>query len=172
MTLLFGAASCGITDPKVEPDTSSPPREIDTSVIAVLPYEEMEPFGFMVGTPAELSYEELVKIEDILNDFVQYHNREQEQRWQESKSNNRAFVLDRTNFIIELSRYKRQYIAAINNKEEKEVWINFFCDSADPIRRDWKKDLVMVLDGGNCYFNMRINIATEKAYGLDVNGEA
>jgi hypothetical protein len=57
-----------------------------------------------------------------------------------------------------------------NKKGEKEVWVNCFCDTWNSNR--WKTEILFVEDGGNCYFNFRINLATKKYHDLGVNGEA
>jgi hypothetical protein len=64
-------------------------------------------------------------------------------------------------------KYKRQYVAVTNKNGDKEVWINFLCQTyAD----DWKTSIKLVQDGGNCYFNLKINLTREKCYDLSVNG--
>ena len=67
-----------------------------------------------------------------------------------------------------LSVYKRQYIAIVNGKGQKEVWINFFCAPPD----GWRKDESIVADGGICVLTLRINLTLRKAYELIPNGEA
>ena len=71
--------------------------------------------------------------------------------------------------LIDLSNYKRQYVPTINEKGEQEIWINFFCDD---IIENWESNLVHVMDGGNCYFNLTINLVTKKVVSFYVNGEA
>lgn len=70
---------------------------------------------------------------------------------------------------IKLKDYYRQYVAFINNEGEKVVWINLFCNY---FNTDWKKNVVFVLDGGECYFNLKINIEKGFAYDFEVNGYA
>jgi hypothetical protein len=65
--------------------------------------------------------------------------------------------------------YKRQYVSIINSIGEKEVWINCFCDS---FYKDWKKQILHVDDGGNCFFNLKVNLSTKKCYDIFVNGYA
>lgn len=67
-----------------------------------------------------------------------------------------------------LSRYKRQYVGYINKKEEKIIWINCFISGEE----DWDKDLIFVMDGGNDFFNVKVNLNTKQAFGFFVNGEA
>lgn len=72
---------------------------------------------------------------------------------------------------IDLKTYKKQYIAVINAKGEKEVWANCFCKAIEKRIEfvDWKKTPVKVIDGGNCFFNVKLNLAQRKAYELKVN---
>jgi hypothetical protein len=72
--------------------------------------------------------------------------------------------------IMNPELYHFQYMAMINEHGEKEVWVNAFCELFFQI--DWKKNIVMVDDGGNCYFNFRINLKTGKYAHFGVNGEA
>ena len=73
-----------------------------------------------------------------------------------------------TNQIKDVSKYYKQFIAVINKQGEKEVWINCFC-SKDP---KWKNEVVLVLDGGNCYFQLKINLTKKLVYDFMVNGVA
>ena len=66
--------------------------------------------------------------------------------------------------------YKRQLIVVTNNKNEKVVWLNYFFQTSDNSK--WKTTIIHVKDGGNCYFNFKINLTTKKIYDLFVNGEA
>lgn len=66
--------------------------------------------------------------------------------------------------------YYKQVIAGVNEKGEKEVYLNCLCSVAN--KKDWKKVFIMVLDGGNCYFQVRINLKTKKIISFVVNGLA
>ncbi len=70
---------------------------------------------------------------------------------------------------FEKYKYKFQYVAAINNKGEKEVWINGFCNTQDS---RWKEEILLVNDGGNCYFNLKLNLSTKECFQVAVNGYA
>jgi len=64
---------------------------------------------------------------------------------------------NRTSFI-HLTDYKRQYIPSLNDTGQRVVWINCFCEAHG---EDWKKNIVGldVMDGGNCFFNLKINLS-------------
>ena len=71
---------------------------------------------------------------------------------------------------IDLSakKYYRQYVPSITDGEKK-VWANFFCGKPSP---NWRTEILSTKDGGNCFFNLTINL-TRKSYSFFmVNGEA
>lgn len=73
---------------------------------------------------------------------------------------------DRT---IEMGSYQRQYIVKHNNKGEKIVQVYFSC--IDHGRRELKPDvLIITRDGGNCYFDVEINLTSKQLIGFYVNG--
>ncbi|WP_299316759.1 hypothetical protein [uncultured Maribacter sp.] len=56
--------------------------------------------------------------------------------------------------------------ASVNYSGVKEVWIIFCSTTASD---KWRTNIVAVEDGGNCYFNIKINLNTKKYYDLDIN---
>ncbi len=73
------------------------------------------------------------------------------------------------NEIRKLDEYKVQFFGYFNERGEKIIWANYFCDDDS---KDWKKELVTVLDGGNCFFTVKINLDTESVFDFRVNGVA
>jgi len=71
---------------------------------------------------------------------------------------------------VKLRGYKRQYVPFYTREGEKVVWVNCLCDVFGVKR--WRKSVVQVNDGGNCYFNLLINLSRGQALGLQVNGES
>ena len=142
--------------------------KFDDSAIAILPYDSIQPWTFKNRRQAELNRKDFKTIEGILNECIDNYNPEKERQFNEINAKHPEYKLRKDNFIIELKNYKRQYIVATNLKGEKEIWINCFCNT----NLNWKKDLVVVKDGGNCYFNLIINLTTGKYYNLSVNGDA
>lgn len=64
--------------------------------------------------------------------------------------------------------YMRQYLGIVEEGEQI-IYANFFCNSHEI---DWHNDYVFVLDGGDCYFQVKYNPATGEFFDLSVNGEA
>ena len=73
-------------------------------------------------------------------------------------------IIEKNNGIkkdtIVLKNYSRQYMSVINIKNEKLVWVNCFCTSNG--HSTWP-NAVIVSKGGNCYFNLMINL-NDKSY--------
>src|SRR5688572_21668365 len=145
------------------------PIQADTSLFAILPFDTTQHWFFKDGQPTGLSSKELSRIEHILKKCISDYNPEQEKRIEEINKEHPEYKLNKDHFIIDLSKYKRQYVPVLNAKGEKEVWINCFCNTWNS---DWKKNVIFVHDGGNCYFNVKVNLTTGKYYELIVNGEA
>ncbi len=66
--------------------------------------------------------------------------------------------------------YFRQYVPAINQEGEKVVWINFFCERKH--FEKWKTKIVNVRDGGNCFFNLKVNLSKKEYYEYRQNSVA
>ena len=172
--LTFALTICLTSCGQTKTETKNKKRQknnytFDSSVVAVLPFDTTEYWVFKDSKPSALTSDDLQKIETILKECINYYNPEQEKLFKEINDKHPEYKLAKQNFTIDLPRYKRQYVAILNSKGEKEVWVNCFCDTWNS---DWKKDLIYVNDGGNCYFNLKINLTTGQYYELMVNGDA
>jgi len=148
---------------------SSTSLQLDTSVIAVLPLDTAQCWVFKDCSPADLTNDDLIQIERLLRDCIDKYNPIQEKRFNEINAKYPGRRFYKEHFVIDLKLYRRQYIAATNKTGEKEVWINCFCDKDEAY---WKTGIVEVFDGGNCYFNLRVNLTKGEYYELIVNGVA
>ena len=101
--------------------------------------------------PATLSKQELIRIEELIKSKVSLYN------------NKRGYGT-----IKKPSKYYKQFITVINANGEKEVWVNCCCMVMDY----WKKQIQTTLDGGTCYFNLKINLDKNIVYNFSVNGVA
>jgi hypothetical protein len=142
---------------------------IDTSKIAILTYDTIQNRVFIKASPANLTSDDLVEIETLFTICIDEHNIEKEKEYLKMKEKQPRSKLSKDFYVIDTKRHKRQYIAVINEKGEKEVWINCFCNS---MNKNWRKVIIGVDDGGNCFFNLKINLTAKKYYDLMVNGHA
>jgi hypothetical protein len=120
--------------------------------------------------PASLNDSDFDIIDQVLSICIDKYNREQTEEYNKM---NRKFPqngFQLKDFIIDLRKYYRQYIVTKNKKGEKEVWVNCFCTIQN--MDYWKKQVVFVMDGGNCFFNVKINLSRKSYSDFEVNGEA
>ena len=143
--------------------------QLDTSLIAVLPLDTAQYWVFKDCKPVDLTNDDLIQIDKLLRECINNYNPEQERQFSEIKAKYPGHKFYKEHFVIDLKLYRRQYIAALNKVGEKEVWINCFCDKDEAY---WKTETVEVLDGGNCFFNLKVNLKKGEYYELIVNGEA
>lgn len=158
--------SCRQTPSKVN---VSKEKLVDKSIIGVVPYDSTEKWAFENGKQAELANNDFVIIEELLETCINSYNTQQQKRYNKIMAKHPEYTLRKEDFIIDLKVYKRQYVAITNSKGEKEVWVNCFCSTEI---ENWKKDIILFFDGGNCYFNLKINITKGTYYNLMVNGVA
>ena len=97
---------------------------------------------------ASLSANEVHQIGDLANKCIDEYNKG---KWEKIDKN-----------------YKIQLVPFVNEKGEKEVWVNCFCWYDG----DWRKNIAGMMDGGSCFFNLKINLNRKKYYHLIVNGYA
>ncbi len=72
-------------------------------------------------------------------------------------------------YSIDITKYKCQFFVAVSPKGEKVIWVNCFCRTLD---MQWRSKPVYVMDGGQCFFNLMINLSKSRCYNLMINGEA
>ncbi|MDR0230836.1 MAG: hypothetical protein LBI82_01810 [Dysgonamonadaceae bacterium] len=151
---------------------------IDTTKIVILPYDSTDTWLFKNCYQAELTDSDFKLSDSILTVCINKYNIEQEKRFTEICNKYPNIDFDKYHFVIDLARYRRQYICVTNEKGEKDVFINFLCeesfsnpwDEENPNR--WKTGRIVVNDGGNCFFQLKINLITKKYYDFNVHGEA
>ena len=129
---------------------------IEGTDFVVLPYEQQRSI-LKEGIPVELMVNDLEHINNILQQAVENYNRNIKSLWEKE---------------IDLKNYKRQYIGIINKGGEKEVFVNCFYSRHIEDAPYWKNKLVFVCDGGNNFFDVKINLAKTIYYDFQTNGYA
>lgn len=127
-------------------------------------FSNLEYTKWIVGNNYELwkpDNFDLIKINKILNKAVL----------------DKQFYFLKRQTLTELQKNYRQYICFLNEKGEKIVYINSMCKLSinynknnEPVPFDWKNEIIQIADGGNCYWNIKINLNTENYYDLIING--
>lgn len=118
----------------------------------------------------QLSKNDLAIVDRQVKIAVSEYNIEREKFLHKTKAEDPTATLRREDYIIDLKKYKRQYVACLNTKKQKVVWVNCFCSSRD--NDDWKSEVLLVRDGGICYFNLKIIIEQKTYYEFMVNSRA
>jgi hypothetical protein len=111
----------------------------------------------------ELANSELDELLNLTRSFIKQTNHELKAKSDEYGGWNNA----KRYKIKSLGTYIVQIVPFFNEQGEKEVWINGFCIDMGPF---WRNQLVLGLDGGNCYFNMRINLTVKTLISAGTNG--
>ena len=115
--------------------------------------DETGDFIFENSTPTTLSETEIVEIESIIGCLVSNH------------INTYGFTTSMAENENGEQFFYRQYLPVILGNNEKAVWINFFCSNRK--FENWQKELVIVGDGGPCYFQVSVNL--DKKIYFDYN---
>lgn len=68
-----------------------------------------------------------------------------------------------------LKKYKRQYVGFITKKGDVVIWINFLRDK-EIKDVELSKDIIMVMDGGERYWSIFVNLTKPALYGICING--
>lgn len=68
----------------------------------------------------------------------------------------------------QLEAYQRQYIGLV--RDGRQIILgNYFCDSGS---KNWRRDLVFAIDGGECYFQVEYDVEVGIFIMLQINGES
>ena len=133
--------------------------QFDTSIIAMIPFDSKSTSPFDNNCrQATLTSDDFKDLDSLLSSCITNHNNSLEEIRKDQK-------IDLIN-----TTYYKQLIPVINKEGEKEVWVNCFCNTWNSDR--WKTKIMIVDDGGNCYFRLKINLTSKKCYELIVNGFA
>lgn len=119
---------------------------------------------------SKISTEEIGIVKQIMAKAVKEYNIKAEKQYYLDVKEYQNEKIEKSSYVIDLKRYKFQIVAGINKSKEKIVLI--FCHCYESKFFDYTKQLVSTQDGGNCYFQLKINLTTKKYYDFFVNGIA
>jgi len=107
-----------------------------------------------------LTVQEIKTIDSLLNCSVEKYNIEAQKCFEEIERSQPDLKPKKSDFVIELNDYKRQYTPVLNSKGERIVWIDCLCET---MNHNWKKEKPFIKDGGKCFFSLTINLKTTKS---------
>lgn len=145
LLLLYNSCISQVINPTI--------KTIDTSKVAILPFEKNTKTYFENCTESKLSLSEILYAENELVKKVNKYN----------KSEERKPTIHFGTDYIDLENYHRQYLVYINKNGQKEVYISCFCEEP---AENWREYLVDVDDGGNCFLQLKINLTKKKSDNL------
>ncbi|MEM8895811.1 MAG: hypothetical protein AAGC88_14615 [Bacteroidota bacterium] len=117
--------------------------------------------GYSSFRPNEITHSEIKEIRGLMKGYVSSYN----QKLNAEIRYKSEFDLMK---IMGMNRYRLQFVPFEDDFGDTIVWINGFCDNYDY----WKNDIVQVLDGGNCFFQLLINLSKRDLLDIRVNGHA
>lgn len=119
---------------------------------------------FTNSEATELSDYEIVILERLIKEcIIEYNNK--------IIKNTDLIEPEYIDYLIEdFENYLRQYVPFTNEFGEKIIWVNAFCST--PKNWDWQTQILGTDDGGNCYFNLSINLTQKTCHEIRVNGYA
>lgn len=139
----------------------------DSTKTAIIPYDSTCSGLFDSAKAAILTFDDLQLIDSLFGDYIALYNERKEREFIAMQRKSPLVPFNKNLYVINLDRpYYRQYIAVITAAGDKEVWINCMCAVASG---KWKKQIIRTKDGGNCYFNLKINLTQKIYYDLIVN---
>lgn len=162
ITILISLLSlivCKLPDNEISVNQTKHVISIDTSRYTIIKFDSSTDADlFDSGAkPSILSNEEIVRIEALVDKKVTEYNKSK-------KKGIYPLVINHP------EKYYKQFIAVTNPIGEKEVWVNCFCSIHN--MSSWRKYKVRVMDGGSCYFQLKINLTKNIVYDFGVNGVA
>jgi len=131
------------------------PDKTDTSRYAIFKLSDDPTLFDKDSKPAKLSKLEINRVEKLIDNEVNNYNKKSKEDWQIRKPHS----------------YRQQMIAAINKKGEKEIWVHCF-RGISTTDFNWRKNLIVIEDGGTDVFQIKINLTLNKVYYFRVNGIA
>lgn len=103
---------------------------------------------------------DIAKAEKLIQKKIAYLNREHEN--QEGK----CPIIDE-----HMRKYERQYVGFTDIHGYRVLWVNFVWDESLAKGNKLGRDIVLTEGGCGHYWHIKVNIDTEKVYGLEVNGD-
>jgi hypothetical protein len=145
-----------VDSPPTKPSQSPPVTDDQNWVIFTEEQaEEMELASWLVDSDGFWT----PSVDDILN---------LEEKIVEYLSQNSSYFYRQPPVWERLHEYQRQYIG-LERGGRKIIYGNYFCNSGGV---DWQQKLVIVIDGGECFFQIEYDVESELFIKLLVNGEA
>jgi len=142
---------------------------MDPSFSIILYNQKKHWMFFSEGEPHPLSQADLEKMDVILKSKIEEYNTSEIIKFEKRKKDFPHLDFKLSDYTIQLSEYKRQYLAVKTKTGESWVFVQCLCRVE---HKNWEEEMIHVQDGGKCYFDLTINLSTNAVLSFIVNGEA
>ncbi len=141
---------------------------LDSLDLTIIKYDSSYYYIFPTSYKStELTNREILECENLLIAFIIDYNRNAINKFYKMEKRHPEIKLRLEDFTIELKDYGRQYMGVVSNDGEKIILVNCFCNPQEHSFRN--KSLVDVEDGGNCYFQFKVNLKDKRIFDFIEN---
>lgn len=163
---MLGLSACVNTDNGKIHNTDQQQIWQDSLKYVIVVRDSAHKISYLNEAPTSIDFDELRLADSLLTNAVESYNVKANVEYEKACKTHTGVDIRKEFFLIDLSKYVKQVVVYTNKAGEKEVWIN--CYRGD----DVIKEIVDVNDGGNSFFNVRINLGKKLVYDFSVNGDA
>jgi hypothetical protein len=149
LTVALSSAACNLVITPPPPAQLNPNSVIFTAEQSEASLDAVDSDAESTWTPTEA---DIAKLEAALPSFL------------ESAEN--EWLQDDPPIEERIADYMRQYLGIVE-KGEQIIYANFFCTIND---MDWRNQYVLVMDGGDCFLQVKYNPESGEFFDLSVNG--
>lgn len=141
---------------------------------AVIELDSSNQHLYQNTSPTNLKFYEIQLVEVIVKYAIADHNQKERDDYQRLLKYHPEWKDDPEHYIEGFDEYYCQYIPYINERGEKIVEVNCLCNvkywNGEESVNNWRRDVIYVNDGGNCFFNLDVNLTLKTFAHLIVNG--
>lgn len=120
-------------------------------------------------SPISLTQDDLALIEIKLEECIIEINNNQKIVFETYGKSYPYEKLTITDFLVALSKYKRQYVAYKKKGGDRYVWVNCFPAKNKEMSKYGRSIIVSGVGGGTCCFSVKINLSKQTYDDLSVN---
>lgn len=119
------------------------------------------------NSKAELTQTELRIVNEQLIKAVDEYNNKIVKEAKKYTEKDKSYASDIEDRKLNLRNYFRQYFISVNSEGEKTIRAFCFCEHSG---ETWRDEKYIVSDGGDCFFNVNINLSKQNHDELKIHG--
>lgn len=159
LSIMLLATFSGVAQERIVPEETFKAEEVEGNFYHGFSYHKNWEVDFTIEsqdgryTPTDA---DIAKAEALIKKRIAYVNREHENQ------GGKCPVIDE-----HMRKYERQYVGFTDIHGYKIVWCNFIWDAS--VTSKLGEDIILTRGGCGHYWRVKVNLDTEKVYGLEVN---